>query len=174
MTTPASTTLSLLPAIASDPNLSPETRLWIFLGERRLTESETAAAQRALDAFSRHWTAHNQALKARAEVFQNQIVLLAVDESQAGASGCSIDKSVHFLESLGAELGVDFLDKMRFAWLHDEQWQVAGRSEFARRLAEGAIHANTLVANTLVATKADLNEKWAVPLGQSWHKRLFL
>ncbi len=172
MTTTNST--SLLPEIASDPNLGPETRLWVFLGERRLSQAETAAAQRALDAFVRHWTAHNQALKARAEVFQQQIILLAVDESQAGASGCSIDKSVHFLESLSAELGVDFLEKMRFAWLENDQWQVAGRSGFAKLISEGRINADTIVANTLVADKTALQEKWALPLGLSWHRRLFL
>ena len=166
--------ISVLPEIASDPDLSPETRLWIFLGERRLSEAETATAQRALDAFARHWTAHNQALKAKAEVFQRQIILLAVDESQAGASGCSIDKSVHFLESLSAELGVDFLEKMRFAWLENDLWQIAGRAAFAKLIAEGRINADTIVANTLVADKSALQEKWTLPLGQSWHRRLFL
>ncbi|MCC7506062.1 MAG: hypothetical protein IT259_12215 [Saprospiraceae bacterium] len=164
---------ALLPSLAFDSTLSPETRLWIFLAERPLNEPETAFARQALDSFARQWTAHNQALRAKAEVFQNQIVLLAVDESQTDASGCSIDKSVHFLEELGARMGIDFLEKMRFAWADGERWQVCGRSEFATLIQQKRITYDTLVANTLAPTKASLQENWLVPLEKSWHKRLF-
>lgn len=166
-------TATATPQIASDPELSPDSRLWIYLAERPLTDAEAGVAQNALNDFARGWTAHNQALLARAEVFQNQFVLLAVDESRAGAGGCSIDKSVHFLENLGNQLGVDFLEKMRFAWLDGERWHVASRAEFADLLAAGTLNADTPVANTLAATKKDLSEKWQLPFGQSWHRRLF-
>lgn len=164
---------SLLPRLAFDNELAPETRLWVYLAERPLNEQETAFAQQALDAFARQWTAHNQALRAKAEVFQHQIVLLAVDESQAEASGCSIDKSVHFLEELSARMGIDFMDKMRFAWADGEQWQVCGRSEFAHLLQQNRISGDTIVANTLAPTKAALIDNWLAPLEKSWHKRLF-
>lgn len=173
MTTATDIAQNLLPRIAFDPALGPDSRLWIFLAERPLDSTETAEVQAALDVFTRQWTAHNQALLARGEVFQNQIIVLAVDESQADASGCSIDKSVHFLETLGAQTGVDFLEKMRFAWLDNEQWKVSSRQEFAQFLQEGRITPQTLVANTLVATISDLAHKWATPLEQSWHRRLF-
>lgn len=164
---------AVFPKITFDAALSPDSRLWIYLAERPLDETETAMTQAALDDFAKQWTAHNQALLARAEVFQNQIVVLAVDESQAGASGCSIDKSVHFLEQLGQQLGVDFLEKMRFAWLDGEQWRVVSRAGFAELLAAGALGVETPVANTLAATRADLSEKWLLPFGQSWHRRIF-
>lgn len=170
--TPTATAI-FLPQIATDDTLAPDTRLWIYLAERPLTDAETGTAQAALNDFAHQWTAHNQALLARAEIFQNQIVILAVDESRAGASGCSIDKSVHFLEALGQQLHIDFLEKMRFAWLDGDRWQVAGRAEFAALVAAGKITADTPAANTLVATKKDLSEKWALPYGQSWHRRLF-
>ena len=173
MSTATSVSNTLIPQTAFEPTLGPESRLWIFLAERPLDASETAEVQAALDIFTRQWTAHNQALLARGEVFQNQIIVLAVDESQAGASGCSIDKSVHFLETLGRQTGVDFLEKMRFAWLDNELWRICSRQAFAQLLQEGRITPQTLVANTLVATKRELSEKWMAPLEQSWHKRLF-
>ena len=96
-----------------------------------------------------------------------------VDESQAGASGCSIDKSVHFLEQLGQEIGADFFERMRFAWV-DAQGAIhfANRPEFVAQVREGKIDADTLVADTLVQTKAQLGVSWLVPFGKSWHKRL--
>ena len=61
---------------------------------------------------------------------------------------------------------------MDFAWT-DEQGQMhfANRPEFVAKVREGVISSSTLVADTLVQTKAQLAEKWMVPFEKSWHKR---
>ncbi len=161
------------PSIAHIPHFSPDSRIWVYTSNRPLTQEESDFAQKNLDAFCQQWTAHNQALLARAEVFKHQFIVLMVDETQAGASGCSIDKSVHFLESLGAEIGADFFERMRFAWVDDRgEMRFANRPEFVSLIQEGNIGSDTLVADTLVQTKAQLAEKWLVPFSKSWHKRL--
>ncbi|MBK8193951.1 MAG: ABC transporter ATPase [Lewinellaceae bacterium] len=166
------TAVAYMPALAGDPAFSPESRIWVYTANRPLTETEAQHTQQALDVFTRQWTAHNQALKARAEVFQNQILLLMVDETNAGASGCSIDKSVHFLENLGKDLQVDFFDRMRFAWVEDGQVRFTDRNGLEAAAGSGRINDETGMLNTLVQTKKDLLEKWLVPFAKSWHKRL--
>ncbi len=128
--------------------------------------------EQALIAYVRQRTAHNQALLAKAEVFQNQFVILMVDETRAGASGCSIDKSVHFFEGLGQELDVDFFERMRFAWVENGEMSFAERAEFAANVGSKRISEETLVVNTMAQTKRDLEEKWLLPFGKSWHRRL--
>ncbi len=163
----------MTPIIANDSKFSPDSRVWVYTSNRTLSEAESKFAQSNLDAFCQQWTAHNQALLAKAEVLENQFIILMVDETQAGASGCSIDKSVHFLEQLGAEIKADFFERMRFAWVNEQgELQVASRPEFVAFAREGKISSETLVADTLVQTKAQLAEKWLVPFGSSWHKRL--
>jgi hypothetical protein len=39
-------------------------------------------------------------------------VVLSVDENVASATGCSIDKSVHFFQQLGTELNIDYEVKL--------------------------------------------------------------
>ncbi|MDX1913440.1 MAG: hypothetical protein SFV22_18235 [Saprospiraceae bacterium] len=163
----------MIPVLASAPTFSPDSRVWVYTADRTLSNAEAQFVQEKIDAFCAQWTAHNQALQARGEVFENQFVLLMVDETRAGASGCSIDKSVHFLEQVGAAIGADFFERMRFAWLDaDGQIQMAPRPQFAALVQEGRISAKTLVADTLVQTKRQLAEKWLVPFGESWHRRL--
>jgi hypothetical protein len=163
----------MTPILANDPTFSPESRVWVYTSNRPLTAQESLFAQKNLDAFCQQWTAHNQALLAKAEVLENQFILLMVDESQAGASGCSIDKSVHFLERLGEEIGADFFERMRFAWVDEHgAMHFANRPEFVAQVREGKIRSETLVADTLVQTKAQLAGKWLVPYEKSWHKRL--
>jgi len=162
----------LTPHLASLPGFAPESRVWVYTANRPMTEAEAEAVQEALDDFVQRWTAHNQALRATGEVFQNQFVLLMVDETQAGASGCSIDKSIHFLEAIGHQLGIDLFERMRFAWVAGEALQFADRNAFSARVQEAVIRPDTLVVNTLVQTKRDLGENWLVPFAQSWHRRI--
>jgi hypothetical protein len=165
--------MSNTPQLAYNPGFSPDSRVWVYTCNRLLSSEEVAEVQQHLNSFCRQWTAHNQALMAVAEVFQNQFVFLMVDETQAGASGCSIDKSVHFLENLGAALGVDFFERMRFAWVADDgELQFANSLELAEAVKKEHVTSDTLMANTLVQTKRELAEKWLQPFKQSWHRRI--
>ncbi|MBL7828773.1 MAG: hypothetical protein JNJ57_19210 [Saprospiraceae bacterium] len=162
-----------IPSLAQSPHFAPESRVWVYVSNRLLTDQEAAQTTLELQAFCRQWTAHNQALKATAEIFEKQFVILMVDETQAGASGCSIDKSVHFLEQLGQAIGVDFFERMRFAWVGNEgELQFANRLELADAVKNQTVSDNTLMVNSLVQSKLELAEKWLVPYGKSWHRRI--
>lgn len=159
-----------LPVSAQLLGFSPASRVWVYVSGRTLTEAEANLAQTHLQAFAQQWTAHDRALKAYAEIFNHQIAILVVDETQAGASGCSIDKSVHFLESLGAQFQTDFFERMLFFYQDaDGNIQAATRDAFAQLVQNGTIQSNTLVLNNLVKNLEELNTKWWVPFQDSWH-----
>jgi len=161
-------------ALAHDPTLSPESRVWVYTASRRLTDTEAEFTRQQTAAFLQTWTAHNQALLAKSELIDNQLLLLVVDETQAGASGCSIDKSVHFLEQLGQHLGLDWFERMRFGWVDAAgELYFADRAEFAALRQAGTITDSTLVVNTLVQKRGELADQWLIPYAQSWHRRLF-
>ncbi len=68
------------------------------------------------------------------------------DETQAEASGCSIDGSVHFVKELGAEIGVDFFNRMRFSYRDDRgAIHTVGREEFKLLYAQGQLTNDSIV-----------------------------
>lgn len=161
------------PLLAAQSNFDPASRIWVYTTDRPLDKAEIAAVEAQASRFCVQWTAHNQALKATAEVFGGNALLIMVDETQAGASGCSIDKSVHFLEDLGQSLGVNFFERMRFAWLgNDDQLHWADKTGLQKAIEEGRVHADTPMLNTLVQTRGELSSNWWVPFGKSWHRRV--
>jgi hypothetical protein len=168
------TTTNQLPQLASADAFHPQSRLWVYTADRPLSDPEMEQAKQALDAFTTQWTSHNRQLKAAAEIYNRRILILMVDESHADAGGCSIDKSVHFLESLGKQLHINFFDRMQFAWINNAgEMNVSNRSEFQRLLNDGVIQPDTPVINTLVHTRAEMVEKWVLPYVNSWMPRLF-
>lgn len=162
----------LIPNLANANDFAPESRVWVYTASRPLSDAEVRQAQDLLSQFVRQWTAHDRALKAAAEIFERQFVILMVDETQAGASGCSIDKSVHFLETLGQQLGVDLFERMRFAWVQGQTLEFADRTKLNANVQNAVIQDHTLMVNTLVQSKKDLQQQWLVPFAQSWHRRL--
>ncbi len=150
----------------------PFTRLWIYQSNQPFEEKDIPELKQQLQRFAQEWISHNRQLRAHGDVLHNRFVVLMVDESQAGASGCSIDKSVYFLKNLQAEYGVDLFDRMRFSYLDGEEVKTVSREEFAILYAEGKINNETLVFDTLVNNKGDFDKAFIKPLKDSWHKRM--
>ncbi|MCC6725525.1 MAG: hypothetical protein IT258_13535 [Saprospiraceae bacterium] len=148
-----------------------ETRVWIYQSNKPIPSETASELRNVVNQFAQNWVSHNRQLRAHGDVLHNRFILLAVDESQADASGCSIDKSVHFLKQVEQQLGVDLFDRMTFAWMDGEAVKTASSQEFATLYQSGQINNETLVFDNLVKTKGELEEKWLKPLNQSWHKR---
>jgi len=152
---------------------SEQSRVWIYQSDRELYEDEVKQLHEILNKFAAEWTAHNHQLKAKAEIRYNRFLILIVDESQAGASGCSIDKSVNFIKRLEQEFGINLLDRFNLAFREGEKVLSAPRDEFEDLLRSGKINSNTIVYNNLVQNLEQLETKWEVPFKDSWHIQLF-
>ena len=146
-------------------------RVWIYQANRPFRETDLPQIKKHVDGFVKNWTSHNRQLAAYGEVLHRQFIVLMVDENTAGASGCSIDKSVHFMQKLGEAYGVDLFDRMTFTWMENGGVRSAKNDEFARLYASGKITDETLVFDNLVKTKGDMDGKWLKPLKESWHRR---
>ncbi len=152
---------------------SPASKIWIYQSDRELGEQETRKLQLLLNKFADSWTAHNQQLKAAAQVIHNRFIVLLVDESLAGASGCSIDKSVRFMQDVEQEFGIELFDRFNTAYVEDGAIKSAKREELEVLLKSGKINGETVVFNNLVTNLQEFETKWRVPLKNSWHVRVF-
>jgi hypothetical protein len=152
---------------------STNSRVWVYQSDKKLTDDLVAQIQQRLDSFTTQWTAHNNQLKAKGEVRYNRFLILIVDETQAGASGCSIDKSVHFMQNLEHEFGINLFDRFNLAYREADEVLSLPRHGFEDLLKNGAINTNTIVYNNLVQNLSELETKWEVPFKDSWHIQLF-
>ena len=152
---------------------SSQSRVWVYQADRKLNDAEALQIQVQLDNFATGWTAHNNQLKAKAEIRYNRFLILIVDESQAGASGCSIDKSVNFMKSLEQQFGINLFDRFNLAYRDGEEVVSVPRQQFEELLKQGKINTETIVFNNLAQNVTELQNKWEVPFKDSWHIQLF-
>lgn len=148
--------------------LPPQARVWVYQASRLLDEGEILPLLPRLAAFAESWTSHGQQLAASAEFLHRQFLVIGLDEAVAGASGCSIDASVRFMQELEQRLGVTLLEKSRMAFLVRGQVQLLSRPELRAAIAAGQLTADTLYFNNTLATKRELDAQWPAPAGQTW------
>jgi hypothetical protein len=152
--------------------LPAHSRVWIYQSSRPLTKEEVEQVQQAGKSFIANWATHGASLKASFEVFQDRFVVIFADEAQVKASGCSIDASVRLIKQLEGQLQLDLFDRTTIAFLQNGEILTLPMSQFQRQLKEGILNAETLVYNNLVDTKQAFEEKWLIPVKDSWHKQL--
>lgn len=150
-------------------------RVWIYQANRFLDTDAVDKIQSKIDRFIAGWNAHGTSLSAKGYVSDKLFIILEVDEEAAAATGCSIDKSVYFVKSLGEEFDIDFFDRYQVAYI-DEQGNLknAGRSDFEKLVKSGAVTEDTYVFDNTVTDSDKLAEKWKIPFKESWHSRVFV
>lgn len=154
-------------------NISENARLWIYQSDRILNNDEVNAIQKILNEFTSEWQAHGHALAALGEVIHSQFIVLSVDEQIAGATGCSIDKSVNLMKEIEQQFGINLFDRFRIAFRQDQSIINCNKEEFTQLIQSGKIKSDTPVFNNLISTRKELLSNWEIPFRQSWHSRVF-
>ncbi len=153
--------------------ISENSRVWIYQSNRFLNIEEEKQIQQILDDFTSQWLAHGQQLTAKGEIRHHLFIILSVDEQQAGATGCSIDKSVSLMKQLEQEFNITLFDRFQIAYRDGENIISCNRDEFENLIHKGKIDSNTIVFNNMAATRKELDNKWEVPIKTSWHAQIF-
>ena len=156
--------------------LPPAARLWVYQANRALSSNEIVAVEAAMQPALANWAAHGQPLLASARVVDGRFLLVAVDEGAGLPSGCSIDSSVHTVQTIGQQLSLngeplDFMDRSVTYLAVDNTVQSLPLGSLKAAFANGILASETLVFNTLAKTKAEYLADWHVPAAQTWLKR---
>ena len=149
--------------------MSKHSRVWIYQSNREFNEREVKEINFLAEHFADSWSSHGADLKAHISVFHQRFIVVMVDEQQAGASGCSIDKSFGFIRDLQKRYSIDLLNRMTVAyWDEDGRVQTCRLDEITKLLEHSLINEDTIVFNNLVKDKAELESNWQILLRNSW------
>ncbi len=161
-----------MPAVPFD-SLPGDARLWVFAAADPLAAAGEAELLAAADAFLGGWAAHGAPLRAARDWRDGRFLAVAVDQSTAGASGCSIDGLFRSLRALEPALGTSLLTAGRVYW-RGADGRVSGGDRAALRAAAtaGEVGPDTPVFDTTVTTAADWRARFERPLAESWHARV--
>ena len=147
-------------------------RVWVYQANKNLSDSEVQTIHQVLENQINNWAAHGASLAGSVQVLHNRFVIMAVDEMQNQASGCSIDASTRWLKDLGAELNIDFFDRS-VAFIQHGELQTVEIGKIKSLVSGEVLTPNTLIFNNLVSTIRAFKSDWNIKASDSWMKRYF-
>ena len=150
------------------PDFAPDSRVWVYQANRVFSMNEALEAGDMIDDFAQNWKSHGTPVKGAGFLFFGQFVILMADENPTGVSGCSTDSSVRLIKTIEQSFGVNMFDRLSLAFVVKDKIQLLPLSQLQYAFDNGFLHPDTLYFNNLVATKKDLEEKWIIPVSDSW------
>lgn len=151
-----------------DESFSPDSRVWIYQSSRLFSLSEAFEVEDLLNDFISKWVSHGTPVKGAAHLFFGQFIILMADEKATGVSGCSTDSSVRLIKDIELRFKVNMFDRTTLAFLIKDKVQLLPLSQIQYGVDNGFISADTIYFNNLVQTKEELENKWMIPVNESW------
>ena len=154
-------------------DLPDSSRVWVFGSDRALEPSAEDLLLRDVDRFLAQWHAHGAPLTTARDWKYGRFLTVAVDQSTAGASGCSIDGLFRALKSLESRLGASLVTS-GLVYFRDAKGQIQAvdREQFAALGTEGKIKPNTRVFDPTVTTLGEWRARFELNAEESWHAGL--
>jgi hypothetical protein len=149
-------------------NFHPDSRVWVYQSSRLFSLNEALEIEELLKEFTRQWKSHGTPVKGEAHLFFGQFVVLIADETATGVSGCSTDSSVRLIKDVEQRFRVNMFDRTTLAFVIKDKVELLPLSHLQHAIDNGFINAETLYFNNLVQTKEELENKWIVPVKESW------
>jgi hypothetical protein len=154
-------------------DLPDAARTWVFGSDKTLDQSATDVLLREVDRFLSQWNAHGAPLTVGRDWKYGRFLTVAVDQSTAGASGCSIDGLFRALKTLESRLGASMVTSGLVFYRDDKgKIQSVDREQFSALGAEGKIQPNTQVFDPTVTTLGEWRARFELEAAQSWHAGL--
>jgi hypothetical protein len=154
-------------------DLPDSARTWVFGADKTLDGSTSEKLLIEVDRFLSQWKAHGSPLTVGREWTYGRFLTVAVDQSTAGASGCSIDGLFRSLRTLEPKLGASLVTS-GLVFYRDENGtiQSVDREHFSALGAARKIQSSTSVFDPTVTTLGEWRARFELDASQSWHAGL--
>jgi hypothetical protein len=151
-----------------DGSFDPGSKVWVYQAARTFTLGEALEIEPMLEEFTTKWNSHGDPVKGAAHLFFGQFVVLMADETATGVSGCSTDSSVRLIKDIEQRFKINMFDRTTLAFIIQDKIQLLPMSQLQYAADNGFIAPATLYFNNLVQTREELENKWIVPVKDSW------
>jgi hypothetical protein len=154
-------------------DLPDSARTWVFGANKTLEGPMSETLLGEVDRFLSQWNAHGFPLTVGRDWKYGRFLTVAVDQSTAGASGCSIDGLFRTLKALEPKLGASLITS-GLVFYRDASGaiQSVDRERFTALSAEGTIQSGTGVFDSTVTTLGEWRARFELDAARSWHAGL--
>ena len=142
--------------------LPEESRIWLYAAENALTKDQQNYILKVVSEDLKGWNAHQKPLTAGVTILENHFIVIALDESKNGASGCSIDTLQNTIQKIEKELSIRLMYRLNV--FCEIEGEIVCIPSF--KLGSTA-RADTPFYDLTILLKSDLNT-YLKPISEGW------
>ena len=149
-------------------DFAANSRVWIYQSDRIFFMQEALEMETMLQQFVSDWKSHGIPVKGYANLFFGRFIILMADENATGVSGCSTDSSVRLIKEIEKKYNVSLFDRQMLTFYIKEKVEPLPLSQLKYAVENKFIYADTLYFDNTVLTKETLENKWIIPVRNTW------
>lgn len=141
-----------------------------FATARALTDGEIEHFVNAIQPFLGEWTSHNRQVLGDLMVYENRFVQLRASLMNGETiSGCGIDKGIHAVEQIAAQMGVKWANPLDLFVKSGNELYQFNRTTLKEAIQAQKIHPDDVFFDLSATAESQLTKK----LGDTVFKRYF-
>jgi len=145
-----------------------QSRIWIYAADQKLTNEQENYILKSISDHLQNWESHKVPLTAGVTILEHHFIIIALDETKNGASGCSIDILQNKIQNLEKELSISLLNRLNiFCRINDTIKCIP-----TTKLADNA-NKETLFYDLTIQKKNELSN-WLKPIEEGWCATIIL
>lgn len=153
-------------------SISDKARLWVYQIDKELNDIEEETLLSETSSFVEKWAAHGSGLKAGVRIVAHRLLIIAADESFTNVSGCSIDSQIGFLKEIQSRLGINLFHRGDIFYFQNDELKSMDLVDFRKSVSNGDLSIETFIFDTTIQHKWQLEDKFLIPVKDSWLMRL--
>lgn len=148
--------------------LPPSAKIWIFPIIGELDASKLEKIKTDVTSFIKDWTSHDRSLNGSAEIVYDAILILGVDEGHHGASGCSIDKMMRFIQNLEGHYNISLLLRHKIPLLVRQKVNFIDLKDIELKIQNGEMSKQDHYLDLTFTQKSDWQNQGLKSLSEGW------
>ena len=146
--------------------LNDSSRLWLYGSETELTKQQTEHISEKITTFLEDWEYHQKKLTASFKISEKRFIIIALDDSEYGVGGCSMDGLQRLIQTFENELSITLMNRLNVFCKIGEEIQCIPSFKL-----KSVANSETLFYDLTIQKKTDL-QTFLKPISEGWCSRL--
>ena len=153
----------------TDFNSIPETsKIWIFPASRKFYAQELLEITTKIDQFLKAWENENQPISASYVIKYDRFIIITADDTQQSLSLEAQDSLATFIQSIENSYEIILMDRINVCYKQGEFVQYKTLPEFKKMIKDKGVSQNTMVFNSMINLKEELEFGFEINIMDSW------
>ena len=148
-------------------NISEDARIWIYPSKDILSEEDQVLIINKVSIFLNQWEYHQKPLLSAVSIKEDRFVIVALDDSQYGVGGCSIDALQRLFLDIENDMKLSLLNRFNIFCEIDNHIQCVHLSDISN-----TVNKETRFFDLTIQKKSDI-DSYLKPISDGWCNRYF-